>query len=107
MTAKETESQNRSAQNWVQDIHFSSVVLDDSSAKLVNVNIILGNYNDEYSWIPSGINSDPRAFKILIVQFLVGLLGWKAVVRNVVICLVLELLSSQPMLASDGKYLFF
>lgn len=82
-------------------------MLDDSSAKLVNVNIILGNYNDEYSWIPSGINSDPRAFKILIVQFLVGLLGWKAVVRNVVICLVLELLSSQPMLASDGKYFFF
>lgn len=57
-------------------------MLDDSSAKLVNVNIILGNYNDEYCWIPSGINSVPRAFKILIVQFFVGLLGWKAVVEE-------------------------
>lgn len=82
-------------------------MLHDSSAKLVNVNIILGNYNDEYSWIPSGINSVPRAFEILIAQFFVGLLGWKAVVRNVVICLVLGLLKSQPVLTFDGKYLFF
>lgn len=88
-------------------MHFSSVVLHDSSAKLVNVNIILGNYNDEYSWIPSGINSVPRAFKILIAQFFVGLLGWKAVVRNVVICLVLGLLKSLPVLTFDGKYLLF
>lgn len=53
-------------------------MLHDSIAKLVNVNIILGNYNDEYSWIPSGINSVPRTFKILIAQFFVGLLCWKA-----------------------------
>lgn len=78
-------------------------MLDDSSAKLVNVNIIFGNYNDEYGWIPSPIKSVPRAFKILIAQYFVGLLNWKAVVRNVVICLVLGLLKSQPMLASDGK----
>lgn len=78
-------------------------MLDDSSAKLVNVNIILRNYNDEYSWILSHIKSVPRAFKILIAQYFVGLLSWKAVVRNAVICLVLGLLKSQPMLTSDGK----
>lgn len=81
-------------------------MLDNSNAKLVNVNVILGNYNDEYSWIPSGINSVPRAFKILIAQFFVGLLGWKSVVRNVVICLVLGLLKSQPMLTFDGKNMY-
>lgn len=65
-------------------MYFSSVMLDGSSVKLGSVNVILGNYYYEYSWIASGINSVPRAFKILIVLFFVGLLGW-----NVDICLVL------------------
>lgn len=78
-------------------------MLDGSSAKLVSVNIMLGNYNDGYSWIPSGINSVPRAFKILIALFFAGLLGW-----NVVICLVLVSLKSQPVMTFYGKiYIYF